>query len=179
MCHAVENPNLVFQETGYSQSLNSRLAECGCRRASQVRPDYPDKVVSPSRGIPVVNCQLAVDMQQVALTSDEIQQTGSVCVTSTRSPGLGSQCTQPVLGGTRLICPPTSSYLGQSCVEVAGLPCRRIILIAPGWPNMSCFWDLVAMSSQIPMCLHKLPNLLTQPSIQTPHRNLLNLNLHA
>ena len=35
---------------------------------------------------------------------------------------------------------------------------------------------LVAMSSQIPLCL---PNLLTQPFNQTLHRNLANLNLHA
>ena len=37
-------------------------------------------------------------------------------------------------------------------------PCERIILIASGWPNMPWFWDLVAMSSQIPL---SLPNLLT------------------
>ena len=38
------------------------------------------------------------------------------------------------------------------------------------------FWDLVTMSSQIPLYL---PNLLTQPFNQTPHRNLSNLDLHA
>ena len=31
------------------------------------------------------------------------------------------------------------------------------------WPNMPWFWDLVAMSSQIPLSLPNLPNLLTQP----------------
>ena len=38
---------------------------------------------------------------------------------------------------------------------------RSIILIAPGWPNMPWFGDLVAMSSQIPLSLPNLPNLLT------------------
>ena len=38
---------------------------------------------------------------------------------------------------------------------------------------------LVAMSSQIPLCLPNLPNLLTLPFSQTPHRNLSNLNLQA
>ena len=52
----------------------------------------------------------------------------------------------------------------------------RIILIAPGWPNMPWFWDLVIISSQIPL---SLPNLLTQPFNQIPHRNLTNLNIHA
>ena len=55
----------------------------------------------------------------------------------------------------------------------------RIIIISPGWPNMPWFWDLVAMSSQIPLSLPLLPNLLTQPFNQIPHRNLSNLNLHA
>ena len=57
--------------------------------------------------------------------------------------------------------------------------CNRIILIAPGWPNMPCLWDLVAMSNQIPLCLHNLSNLVTLPFSKTLHRNLSTLNLHA
>ena len=38
---------------------------------------------------------------------------------------------------------------------------------------------LVAISSQIPLCLPNLPNLLSQPFNQVLHRNLSNLNLHA
>ena len=58
-------------------------------------------------------------------------------------------------------------------------PCNRIILIAPGWPNMPWFWDLVAISSHIPLCLPNIPNLVSQPFNQVLHRNLSNLNLHA
>ena len=54
-----------------------------------------------------------------------------------------------------------------------------LVLIAPGWPNMPWFWDLVTMSSQVPLSLPNLPRLLTQPFNQIPHRNLTNLNLHA
>ena len=64
-------------------------------------------------------------------------------------------------------------------IDLFATPCRRMILIAPGWLNMTLFWDLVAMSSQIPLSLPILPNLLTQPFNQIPHRNLTNLNLHA
>ena len=39
--------------------------------------------------------------------------------------------------------------------------------------------DLVAMLSQIPLCLPNLTNLLTQPFNQILHRNLSNLNRHA
>ena len=74
---------------------------------------------------------------------------------------------------------PPAAILGKVVENLQDSPCKRIILIAPGWPNMPWFWDLVAMSSQIPLSLPNLPNLLTQPFNQTPHRNLTNLNLHA
>ena len=74
---------------------------------------------------------------------------------------------------------PPSAILGKVVEKLQDSPCKRIILIAPGWPNMPWFWDLVDMSSQIPLSLPNLPNLLTQPFNQIPHRNLTNLNLHA
>ena len=74
---------------------------------------------------------------------------------------------------------PPAAILGKVVEKLQDSPCKRIILIAPGWPNMPWFWDLVAMSSQIPLSLPNLPNLLTQPFNQIPHRNLTNLNLHA
>ena len=74
---------------------------------------------------------------------------------------------------------PPTPILGKVVEKLLDSPCKRLILIAPGWPNMPWFWDLVAMSSQVPLRLPNLPNLLTQPFNQTPHRNLANLNLHA
>ena len=50
---------------------------------------------------------------------------------------------------------------GIHCVKT-----QSLVLIAPGWPNMPWFWDLVAMSSEIPLCLPNLPNLVTfQPDL--------------
>ena len=113
-------------------------------------------------------------MQQMAPASNrpichEVQQqVALVCVAGTTFPGHSSRCTKSAMGGSGCICLPTSSHLGQSGGEVA-----------PGWPNMPWFWDLVTMSSQIPLSLPFLPNLLTQPFNQIPHRNLTNLNLHS
>ena len=53
------------------------------------------------------------------------QQTPTICVTSSRPRGLGSGCTQPVLGKSGPICLPTSSHLGQSGGEVTGLPLQQ------------------------------------------------------
>ena len=74
---------------------------------------------------------------------------------------------------------PPTAILGKVVEKLVHSPCKSLILIAPGWPNMTWFWDLVSMSSQVPLKLPNRPNLLTQPFNQIPHRNLTNLNLHA
>ena len=74
---------------------------------------------------------------------------------------------------------PPTAILGKVVEKLQDNPCKRLILVAPGWPNMPWFWDLVTMSSQIPLSLPILPNLLTQPFNQIPLRNLTNLNLHV
>ena len=74
---------------------------------------------------------------------------------------------------------PPTAILGKVVEKLLDSRYQRFILIAPGWPNMPWFWDLVAMSSQIPLSLPNLPNLLTQPFNQIPHRNLTSLHLHA
>ena len=74
---------------------------------------------------------------------------------------------------------PPTAILRKVVEKLLDSPCKRLILIAPGWPNMPWFWDLVTMSSQVPLSLPILPNLLTQPFNQIPHRSLTSLNLHA
>ena len=121
-----------------------RLAECGRRQAIQARPDHPNRVVSPSGGLPS-------NMQQVAPAStrpichEVQQQVALVCVTGTRSPGYSSECAQFAMVGSESIHLPTVSHIGQA-VMLQESPYKRIILIAPGWPIMPWFWDPVAMS---------------------------------
>ena len=55
----------------------------------------------------------------------------------------------------------------------------KIIMIAPGWPGMSWFWDLVDLSTKLPLRLPLWVNLLTQLFSNRLHNNLAYLNLHA
>ena len=55
----------------------------------------------------------------------------------------------------------------------------RIIMIAPGWPGMSWFWDLVDLSTRLPLRLPLWVDLLTQPFSNRLRNNLTYLNLHA
>ena len=181
----MENPNLVHQETGKSQSSrHPRPAECDSRHAIQARSDHTDRVVSSPRGLP--GHMLPVTPAPSRPVCHQIQQqTTTVCVTSSRPPDTGSGCTRSVLGislSWEDLDPydfPPAAILDKVVEKLQDYPCNRIILIAPGWPNMPWFWDLVAMSSQIPLCLPSLPILVTQPFNQTLHRNLPSLNLHA
>ena len=92
----MENPDLVYQQAGYSQSLtHSRPAECGSRQAIPARPDNSQRVVSPSRGLPG-------NMQQVAPTSN-----------------------RPLCDEVQPYAFPPATILGKSGGEVAGLPMQK------------------------------------------------------
>ena len=56
---------------------------------------------------------------------------------------------------------PPVAILGKVVEKLQDYPCNRIILIAPGWPNMPWFWDLVAMSCPTVSAQH------TQPIVST------------
>ena len=83
------------------------------------------------------------------------------CVTGTGSPGHSSGCAQSAMVGSKSIHLLISAILGKVVEKLQDSPCKRIILIAPGWPNMPWFWDLVAMSSHIPLSLPNLSSLFT------------------
>ena len=123
MCPHVQDPDLVFKETGYPQSLtHPRPAECDSKQTIQAEPNNSNRIVSPSRG-------LQNNMLPVAPSGPvchQIQQlTSTVCVTSSGPPGMGSGCTEPVMGGSGPIRLPINSHLGQSGGEIAGLPVQQ------------------------------------------------------
>ena len=48
---------------------------------------------------------------------------------------------------------PPVSLLNKVISKVMDQGCHQMILIKPGWPNMSWFWDLVNLLVQIPFML--------------------------
>ena len=170
----MENLDLVYQPSGNTKSPYPRPSERDSGQVIQAGSNHPDRMVSPSGSFSKV-------VQKMAPTSDR-----SIChkLPQFASPVLDSLAvavdaltlTWAYLDAYAF--PPTA-ILGKVVEKLQGSPCKRLILIAPGWPNMPWFWDLVTMSSQVPLSLPNMTNLLTQPFNQIPHRNLTNLNLHA
>ena len=176
LCPIVVNPDLVLQEAGDSQSpTHPRSPKRGSRQAITTGPDNSNRVVPPSRGF-------SSNLQQMAPASNSLFDTRF----NNKLPLFVSPVPDPQATAVDALSlpwedldayafPPTA-ILGKVVEKLQDSTCTRIILIARGWPNMPWFWDLVTMSSQVPL---SLPNLLTQPFNQIPHRNLTNLNLHA
>ena len=54
-----------------------------------------------------------------------------------------------------------------------------IIVIAPGWPGMPWFWDIVQLSTEIPLHLPVSTTLLKQSHNYVFHSNPQHLNLHV
>ena len=125
VCPTVENPVLVHQTTGNPQGTSHpRPAERDSRQAIQTWPDHSNRVVTSSSSVP--SCMLKVAPATSGPVCHQVQQqTATVCVTGSRPPGLGSGCTQPLLGGPGLIRLPTGSHLGQSGGEAPGLPLQQ------------------------------------------------------
>ena len=125
MCPTVENPVLVHQEAGDPEGTSHpRPAERDSRQAIQTGPDHLNRVVTSSRS--VQSYMLPVAPATSGPVCHQIQQqTTTVCVTGSRPPGMGSGCTQPVMRKSGPIRLSTSSHLGQSGGEVAGLPLQQ------------------------------------------------------
>ena len=124
LCFTMENLDLVRQKSSNSKSLtHSRLAECGRRQAIQARPDHPNRVVSPSGGLPS-NMQQVTPASNRPICHEVQQQVALVCVTGTGSAGHSSGCTQTAMVGSGSIHLPTISHIGQSG-DVAGLPIQE------------------------------------------------------
>ena len=124
VCPIMENSDLVYQKSSNPQSSTyRRSSKCHSRQAIQTGADHSNRMVPQSRDI-------QHNMQPVAQTSGgsfchQVQQATTVRISSPRPPGLGSGCSQSVLGATGPLCLPSSSHLGQSGREVAGLPMQQ------------------------------------------------------
>ena len=125
VCPIVENSVLVHQAASNPQGTSHpRPAERDSRQAIQAWPDHSNRVVTSSRSVP--SCMFEVASATSGPVCHQVQQqTTTVCITGTRPPGLGSGCTQPLLGGPGPIRLPTGSHLGQSGGEAPGLPLQQ------------------------------------------------------
>ena len=73
---------------------------------------------------------------------------------------------------------PPTALLHKVIQKIRQCQCL-IIVIAPGWPGMPWFWDLVQLSTEIPLQLPVSTTLLKQSHKLVFHNNPQHLNLHT
>ena len=142
---------------------------------SETQSSDSDRVVPISAGV----CSLVLQMGQTSdgLACNPVQsQTAPVCFTGTGSDSLFGISVDSTVGAPGSLRFSPVSLLPQVISKLRDQGCRRMILIAPGWPNMPWFWDLVDLLVQIPFRLPLTRDLVTQPFNGLLHRNLSNLH---
>ena len=147
------------------------MPECDGRPSVQVQPSAVNRMVSASTGV-------QTDLPKVVHTSCRLichssePQTSTVRISCPRPKGLGHRCSEH-----KLAYPPTA-LLHKVIQKIKKCHCL-IIVIAPGWPGMPWFWDLVQLSTEIPLQLPVSTTLLKQSHKYVFHNNPQQLNLHA
>ena len=107
------------------------------------------------------------------------QQTSIVCLSGPRPTCLGHRCSEHKLDGSHyLIYLPSQGSSSQGDPKNQQCKCL-IIVIAPRWPGMPWFWDLVQHSIENPLQVPVSTNLLKQSLNYVFHSNPQHLNLHA
>ena len=142
----MENPDLVLQEAGDSDSqTHSSPAECGSRQTILTRPDHSDRVVSlvSSRGLTWYHPQR--DFITTRFNNNKLPQFVSPVPDSLA--WAVDALSLPWEDLDLYVFPPVA-MMGKVVAKLKDYSCRRIILIAPGWPNMPWFRDVVAMSAR-------------------------------
>ena len=147
----------------------SRVPECDGRPTVQVQPSAVNRMVSAPTGV-------QTDLPEVVHTSCRL-----ICH-SPEPPAATVRVSYPIdalnINWTNLTAyaySPTAPSQGDPKDQAITL----IIVIAPGCPGMPWFWDLVQLSTEIPLQLPVSTTLLKQSHRYVFHNNPQHLNLHA
>ena len=85
-----------------------------------------------------------------------------LCLTSPRSKCTEHRCSEYLMGGSGRLCILSCSSHSKCHSKLNTYRCK-IIVVAPGWPRMHWFLDLVNLSTKPPLQLSHWPHLLKQP----------------
>ena len=153
----VEDHDMVPSLSHNTQSqTNSRVSECDGRPSVQVIPSSINRIIQS-------------DMSEVvhplcrSICHSSEPQTSIVHVSNPRPKCLGHRCSKHKLVGSHCLCLLYSPTALPNRVIRKNRQCHcLIIVIAPGWPGMPWFWDLVQLSTEIPLQLPVSTTLLKQ-----------------
>ena len=129
---------------------HSRVSERDGRPSVQVEPSPVNRMVAASAGVKTDLSKVVHSCRSICHSSEP--QSSTVRISSPRPTCLGHRCSEHKLVGSHCLCLPSRSSPSQGDKKIKQSS-FLIIVIAPGWPGMPCFWDLVQLSTEIPLLL--------------------------
>ena len=150
---------------------HSRVSECDGRPPVQVEPSAVNRIVTASAGVQTDLPKVVHSSCRSTCHSSE-PQTSTLRVYSPGPKCLGHRCSELKLDGSHC------ALLHRVIQKIRQYHCL-IIVIAPGWPGMPWFWELVQLSTEIMLQLPVSTTLLIQSHNYVFHSNPQHLNLHA
>ena len=156
---------------------HSRVSECDGRPPVQVEPSAVNRMVTASAGVQT-DLPKVVHSSCRSICHSSEPQTSTVRVSSPRPKCLGYRCSELKLDGFHYLCLPSngSPSQGDPKNQAMQLPDYRN---SPRLAGMPWFWDLVQLSTEIPLQLPVSTTLLKQSHNYVFHSNPQHLNLHA
>ena len=152
------------------------VSECDGRPV-QVEPSPIKRMATASAGFQTDLSKVFHSSCRSICHSSE-PQSSTVHISSPRPKCLGHRCSEHKLVRSHCLCLPSqgSPSQGDPKNQAMQLPDN---VIAPGWPGIPWFWDLVQQSTEIPLHLPVSTTLLKQSHNYVFHNNPQHLNLHA
>ena len=166
------NPRNILIRAGHIQGCLNVIAD-----SLQERQNNSNRMVSSSSNIQS-NLQSLAHTNGGHVCHQIESQATNLCLTSPRCKCYEHRCIEHLLGGSGRLCLLSCSSHTKVIQKMNTYRCRMIV-VAPGWPRMHWFWDLVYLSTKPPLQLPHWPHLLKQPFSQKFHQNLIYLNLHV
>ena len=169
MC-AVEDHDLVPSLPNNPESqTHSRVSECDGRPSIQVEPSGVNRMVTASTGVQNI-CQKWFT-PHVDLFATHLNHIRPLYVSPVPDPNAWDIDALNInwMGLTAYAHPP-AALLHRVIQKIRQCHCL-IIVIAPGWPGMQWFWDLVQLSTEIPLQLPVPTTLLKQSHNYVFHNN--------
>ena len=156
---------------------HSRVPECDGRPPVQVKPSAVSRMVTASAGVQTYLPKVVHTSCRLICHSSEPQTSTNVSPIPDPKAWDIDALNINLTSLTAYAYPPTA-LLHKVIQKIKQCNCL-IIVIAPGWPGMPWFWDLVQLSTEIPLQLPVSTTLLKQSHRYVFHNNPQQINLHA
>ena len=154
LCSNMENPQLVSPEQNHTQSKTcTGLTQCDSGRPLKEEPDPINRVVPVSTDFQT-NFQTLGESPSGPVHNQPEQKTSYICLSDSRSSGLGSRCPQHPMGKSSCL------HLFSHCPAAQGCTKTSITNMQDN-SDSPRLWDLVELSLDIPRQLPPIRTLRT------------------